>query len=74
MTVLLTDKFCQAIKSPRGRTSYHDSKTHGLVLRVTSKGAKTFTLVYVAPGGERARLTLGRYPQHEPWRSNTSAY
>jgi len=73
MTVLLTDKFCQAIKSSRGRTSYHDSKTHGLVLRVTSKGAKTFTLVYVAPGGERARLTLGRYPHLPLARARTMA-
>ena len=73
MTVLLTDKFCQAIKSSRGRTSYHDSKTHGLVLRVTPKGAKTFTLVYVAPGGERARLTLGRYPHLPLARARTMA-
>jgi integrase len=73
MKVLLTDKFCQAIKSSEARTDYYDSKTSGLVLRVTPTGVKTFTLLYVAPGGERARLNLGHYPHLPLARARTLA-
>jgi integrase len=72
MTVLLTDKFCSAIKSPK-RNDYFDSKTRGLMLRVTPNGVKTFVLQYLAPDGKRARLTLGRYPHLPLARARTMA-
>lgn len=44
------------------RDTYHDNKTNGLQLRVTSKGAKTFSLFRRVKGGSPERVTLGRYP------------
>ena len=56
MPVLLTDKLCQTIKSPKARTDYFDSKTSGLMLRVTPKGVKTFALQYLTPEGKRREV------------------
>ena len=67
---------CQRSNSPTGLSAprrsrrapaavdYFDSKTHGLNLRVTSQGLRTWYLVFTSPtDGKRARVTLGRYPQ-----------
>ena len=48
---------------PEGqRDTYHDIKTNGLQLRVTSNGIKTFSLYRRIKGGDPQRVTLGRYP------------
>jgi integrase len=43
------------------RATYHDTKTRGLQLRVTSSGIKTFS-VFRWVGSRPERITLGRYP------------
>lgn len=45
------------------RDTYHDSKTTGLQLRVTSSGVKTFSLYRRTKGGQPSRITLGRFPE-----------
>lgn len=50
------------IPEPGKRDTYHDTKTAGLQLRVTSTGAKTFSVYRRTKGGSPERLTLGRYP------------
>jgi integrase len=50
-----------------------DAKTPGLNLRVTESGIRTWFLVYTAPNGKRARVTLGRYPQTSLLRARTLA-
>jgi integrase len=63
--VALTDRFVSGAKA-RGtpQTDYFDADTAGLALRVTSKGVKTWSLIFTSPkDGKRARMTLGRYPQ-----------
>lgn len=44
------------------RIVYHDAKTTGLQLRVTSTGVKTFSLFRRIKGGLPERITLGRFP------------
>lgn len=44
------------------RSTVHDSKATGLQIRVTSSGAKTFSLYRRTKGGEPERITLGQYP------------
>lgn len=44
------------------RATYHDTKTAGLQLRVTSSGVKTFSVYRRIKGGQPERVTLGRYP------------
>lgn len=44
------------------RDTYHDTKAIGLQLRVTSTGAKTFSVYRRLKGGQPERLTLGKFP------------
>ncbi len=44
------------------RQSYHDKKTNGLQIRVTSTGVKTFCVFKRLKKGNPERVTLGRYP------------
>lgn len=44
------------------RNAYHDSKTNGLQLRITSTGVKTFSLFRRVKNSLPERVTLGRYP------------
>lgn len=44
------------------RDTYHDIKTSGLQLRITSTGIKTFSVYRRIKGGDPERITLGRYP------------
>ncbi len=50
------------IPEPGKRDAYHDAKTSGLQLRVTSTGVKTFSIYRRIKGGSPERVTLGRYP------------
>ena len=45
------------------RAIYHDAKTTGLQLRVTSTGVRTFSVYRRIKGGQPARVTLGRFPE-----------
>jgi Arm DNA-binding domain len=45
-----------------GRVAYHDAKTTGLQIRITSTGVKTFSVYRRLKGGPVERVTLGRYP------------
>ncbi|WP_376704187.1 tyrosine-type recombinase/integrase [Mesorhizobium sp. ISC25] len=61
--VELTDKFCQAAKAGGGRkTDYFDTIVKGLVLRVSTGGAKSWYAVY-GPPAKRSWLKLGSYPE-----------
>ena len=44
------------------RATYHDAKSPGLQLRVTDRGAKTFSVYRRIKSGRPERVTLGRYP------------
>ena len=46
-----------------GRIEYHDNKTPGLKIRITSNGIKTFSVLKRVKGGSPMRSTLGRYPE-----------
>ena len=59
-TKSLTDRFVASVRST-SRENYFDSKTSGLVLRVTPTGAKTWNFVYRS-AGKPQWLTLGSYP------------
>jgi integrase len=60
MQVQLTDRFCASAKSTAAvQTDYFDAAVAGLALRVTSRGTRSWTLLYGSP---RRRVTLGRYP------------
>jgi integrase len=62
--VTLTDRFIATVKPEARQLDYFDTKSPGLVLRVSAKGVKTWCLFYTAPKtAKRARATLGRYPQ-----------
>lgn len=69
--IILTDRTVQGTKVG----DYFDAnpKTPGLNLRVTPTGVKTWFLVFTAPNGKRARVTLGRYPQTTLLRARTLA-
>jgi integrase len=62
MRVSLTDRFCDRAKAQQAQVDYFDETVSGLALRVTKHGVKAWTLIYTAPNGKRARMTLGRYP------------
>jgi integrase len=48
------------------RDTYHDLKTNGLQLRVTSNGVKTFSHFRRVKNSSPERVTLGRYPDMTP--------
>lgn len=49
------------LPTPGQRATYHDTKTPGLQIRVTSAGVKSFAVVRKL-AGKPVRVTLGRYP------------
>lgn len=55
------------------RATYHDTKTPGLQLRVTSAGAKTFVVRRRVSNGEAERVTLGSYPAMTPEQARKKA-
>jgi integrase len=62
-TVALTDRFCSTSKSIEGQTDFFDATVHGLALRVTKKGRRSWCYLYTSPrDGKRARATIGTYP------------
>ncbi|MDO9485021.1 MAG: site-specific integrase [Actinomycetota bacterium] len=62
-TVNFSNTSLTAISPPTtGRDVYRDTKTPGLELRVTSAGAKTFSVFKRTKDGHPERVTLGRFP------------
>jgi len=70
-----TDQMLERIRSPTsGRIELGDEIVPGLVLRVTTSGVKSFSVIYKVPGeggvsatgrllaGRQHRITLGQYP------------
>jgi integrase len=58
----LTDAFCRSAKAASGnQVSYPDALVRGLELRVSPRGAKTWSFRYRAADGMQRRLTLGSY-------------
>jgi integrase len=57
---------------PGGREVYHDTKTPGLQVRVTSTGVKTFC-VFRRVNGRQERVTLGRFPEMTPEQARKAA-
>ena len=57
-------KLLLALPTPEAgkRVTYHDTKTPGLQLRVSSTGVKTFCVFRRLKAGEPERVTLGRFP------------
>lgn len=69
LTVTAVEKF----KPPdRGRVEYPDTEVPGLVLRVTSKGGKSWS-VYLFDVGTKRRFTIGRYPEFGPKEAREAA-
>lgn len=62
MRVALTDRFVAGAKSTSSRTEFFDTKAKGLSLRVSERGAKTWSLHFTGADGRRSRVTLGQYP------------
>jgi integrase len=59
----LTDAFLRTIKPPqRGRIEIRDTKVRGLVLRMTSTGAASWSMRALLRDGRHTRVSLGRYP------------
>ena len=55
---MLTDRFIASVKPKKSRIEYVDKKVPGLALRVTERGAKSWTVRYRHRGRMR-RMTLG---------------
>ena len=63
MPVNLTDSGVSAAKTVTGRLELRDKKVRGLALRVTPKGAKSWSCQYYVRNQHRtARVTIGPYP------------
>ena len=59
----LTAQFVDRVKAPESqRVEVWDTKLRGLGLRITSRGIKTWAVVYRNNFGKQRRYTLGRYP------------
>jgi integrase len=65
MRRLLTDAFIRSIEAPiTGRVEVADLRCVGLTIRVTSNGAKSWSLRFRDPrSGKVTRATIGRYPE-----------
>jgi len=63
-TISFTKDDLTALPTPEAgkRAVYLDKKTTGLQIRVTSSGAKTFSVYRRTKGGQPERITLGRFP------------
>jgi integrase len=72
-TKKLTDLFVERARAPAsGRVEYFDASFPGLALRVTDKGAKSWSVFYRFSGRLR-RLTLGSWPAIKPAKAREEA-
>lgn len=65
MATMMTAQWIERLPVPaEGRTEHFDTKVSGLLLRVSSRGRKTWYVMYRAPGsGSKRRVRLGDYPK-----------
>lgn len=64
MAKKLTARFVETVKTAGRRVDHVDGHTRGLVLRVTSTGAKSWAVLYRRRADARKRrYTIGSYPQ-----------
>ena len=68
-TVELSDRFCDRTKPTDKRVDYFDSKTTGLMLRVSSTGVRSFAVLF----GPEKKRALCRYPRLSLARARTLA-
>ena len=62
--VKLTDRFVKTVRPPAsGRAEYFDTGKTGLVLRVTARGVKAWSVYDRLKSGAKFRHTIGHYPQ-----------
>lgn len=61
------------LPAPGKRAVYHDAKTPGLQLRVSSTGVKTWAVFSRVKGGSPERITIGRYPSVKPEKARKDA-
>lgn len=72
---LLTDEIVETLPRPRaGRKEIGDARVRGLILRLTERGVKSWSVIYKVPGeggvsktgrllkGKQHRVTLGTFP------------
>jgi len=61
----LTDRFVESLRAQEGlRTEIRDGKVPGLILRLSEKGTKSWSVLYPRKSdGRRRRSTCGTYPQ-----------
>ena len=58
-----TNAWLNSVSSPlQGRDEYRDIDCPGLVLRISSKGIKSFSFPFRL-GGKTGRFSIGKYPQ-----------
>lgn len=67
-TFSFTKAMLDSLPLPEGkqRDVYYDERQPGLQIRVTSSGAKTFSVFARVAGGSPTRVTIGRYPALTP--------
>lgn len=64
MKVKFSDVWLRALKPPAaGRLEVRDTGGTGLVLRVTSNGAASWSCRGVLPDGRHGRVPIGTYPE-----------
>jgi integrase len=63
MRVVLSDAWLRAVKPRHGRIEVRDSKTPGLVARITPSGLVSWAARGRRPDGREARVTIGTWPQ-----------
>lgn len=67
-TFSFTKAALDSLPLPEGkqRDVYYDERQPGLQIRVTSSGAKTFSVFARVAGGKPTRVTIGKYPAITP--------
>jgi hypothetical protein len=64
MLVNLTDRFIESVKPVGRRREVRDGKIRGLVLRISDRGTRSWSVLYRRKSdGRRRRYTCGAYPQ-----------
>ncbi len=65
MPKVLTAPFCDKVRPPEsGRAEYRDAALPGFRFRVTTKGARSFSLLYRSPVDRRQRRLTWPYPAY----------
>ena len=64
MLINLTDRFVESLKPEERRREIRDGKVRGLILRISDKGTRSWSVLYRRKSdSRRRRCTCGAYPQ-----------